>query len=37
MVGDLYAFRETVGAISGSIQMSTTVQNLLGPFRDWSV
>lgn len=35
MVGDLYANRETVsaGQIATSIPMSTTVENLLSPFR----
>lgn len=37
MVGDLYANRETVGDVTGQIQMSTTVQALLGPYRTWSV
>lgn len=37
MVGDLYANRETVGEVTGAIQMSTTVANLLGPFRNWRV
>lgn len=37
--GDLYAFRETavVGAISASIDMSTAVQSLLGPYRVWDI
>lgn len=35
MVGDLYANRETavVGTVTQSIAMSTTVENLLAPFR----
>ena len=39
MVGDLYANRETVvnGTISSKIQMSTSVEALLGPFRKWDV
>lgn len=37
MVGDLYQNRETVGDVTGSIQMSMTVQALLAPFRVWSV
>lgn len=37
MVGDLYQNRETVGEVTGPIQMSTTVQALLAPFRCWSV
>lgn len=39
MVGDLYAFRETaqVGSVAGRIPMSTAVENLLAPFRAWSV
>lgn len=37
MVGDLYANRETVGEVTGQIQMSTTVQALLGPYRAWSI
>lgn len=38
MIGDLYANRETTapGAASGEIQMSTTVEALLSPFRIWS-
>lgn len=38
MVGDLYAQRETavVGAISARVPMSTTVENLLSPYRIWS-
>lgn len=36
--GDLYAFRETavVGTIAAPINMSTTVENLLGPYRVWT-
>lgn len=37
MVGDLYLNRETTGADAAAIQMSTTVQALLGPYRAWSV
>lgn len=39
MVGDLYAFRETaqVGSIAGKIPMSPAVENLLAPYRIWSV
>ena len=39
MVGDLYAFRETaqVGSVAGRIPMSAAVENLLAPFRNWSV
>lgn len=39
MVGDLYAFRETaqVGSVAGRIPMSAAVENLLAPFRAWSV
>lgn len=39
MVGDLYAFRETaqVGSVAGRIPMSTAVEQLLAPFRCWSV
>lgn len=37
MVGDLYKNRETTGPDASAIQMSTTVQNLLGPFRNWRV
>lgn len=39
MVGDLYANRETVvvGSIAGSIPVSTTVENLLRPYRDLKV
>lgn len=37
MVGDFYANRETVGEVTGQIQMSAGVQALLGPFRVWSV
>ena len=37
MVGDLYANRETVGEVTGTIQMSTTIQALLSPFKVWSV
>lgn len=37
MVGDLYANRETVGEVTGAVQMSTTVANLLSPFRNWRV
>lgn len=37
MVGDLYKNRETTGPDGGAIEMSTTVQNLLGPFRNWRV
>ncbi|RZJ01819.1 MAG: phage gp6-like head-tail connector protein [Brevundimonas sp.] len=37
MVGDLYSNRETVGEVTGAIQMSTTVANLLSPFRNWRV
>ncbi len=35
MVGDLFAFRETavIGTISTSVTMSTTVENLLAPYR----
>jgi hypothetical protein len=35
MVGDLYLNRESVvvGSISSEIQMSTTVERLLGPLR----
>lgn len=38
MVGDLYKFRQTsiTGTIASEIPMSTTVTNLLGPFRIWS-
>lgn len=38
MVGDLYLNRETVieGGM-GAIPMSTTVENLLGPYRVWSL
>lgn len=38
MVGDMYAFRATsvTGAIAASIPMSTTVENLLSPFRVFS-
>ena len=38
MVGDLYANRETAvtGTIAASVPMSTTVENLLAPFRVWS-
>ena len=37
MVGDLFANRETVvtGTISSQISMSTTVENLLTPYRQW--
>lgn len=37
MVGDLYAFRETATLAQGAaaIRMSTTVENLLSPFRIW--
>ena len=37
MVGDLYKNRETTGPDGGQIQMSTTVQNLLSPFKNWRV
>lgn len=39
MVGDLYANRETVvtGTIAAAVPMSMTVQNLLAPFKAWSV
>lgn len=37
MVGDLYLNRETVGEVTGQIQMSMTVQALLAPFRNWRV
>lgn len=37
MVGDLYANRETVAQVTGAVQMSMTVQNLLGPYRAWSI
>lgn len=39
MVGDLFANRETAvtGTIAASIPMSTTVENLLAPYRVWSV
>lgn len=37
MVGDLYKSRESTGADGQAVQMSTTVQNLLAPFRVWSV
>jgi uncharacterized phiE125 gp8 family phage protein len=38
MTGDLYSHRETsvVGAVSAEVKMSTTVANLLAPFRVWS-
>lgn len=38
MVGDLYANRETgvVGTVSADVKMSTTVDNLLSPYRVWS-
>jgi uncharacterized phiE125 gp8 family phage protein len=38
MVGDLHANRETAvtGTIAASVPMSTTVENLLAPFRIWS-
>ncbi|MFN3584840.1 head-tail connector protein [Phenylobacterium sp.] len=37
MVGDLFANRETVGAAAARIQMTTTVESLLAPFRVWSL
>lgn len=39
MVGDLYANRETVvtGTSAAAVPMSMTVQNLLAPFKAWSV
>jgi uncharacterized phiE125 gp8 family phage protein len=39
MVGDLYAHRETavVGANPSAVQMTTTVENLLAPYRVWRV
>jgi len=37
MVGDLYQNRETTGADGAAILMSMTVQNLLAPFKIWSV
>lgn len=37
MVGDMYANRETVGEVTSAVQMSTTVENLLAPFRNWRV
>lgn len=37
MTGDLYANRETavVGTVAAKVPMSTTVENLLSPFRVW--
>ena len=39
MVGDLYAYRETAvtGVSTAPVQMSTTVEALLAPYRIWSV
>lgn len=38
MVGDLWANRETVSdPTPGKVAMSTTVENLLGPFRIWAL
>lgn len=39
MAGDLYANRETgvVGTVSVDVKMSTTVENLLAPYRVWTV
>jgi len=38
MTGDLFSNRETgvIGTISGAVQMSTTVENLLAPYRVWT-
>lgn len=37
MVGDMYKNRETTGPDASAIQMSTTVSNLLAPFRNWRI
>lgn len=37
MVGDLFKNRESTGDQTAAVQMSTTVENLLAPYRSWSV
>lgn len=35
MVGDLYNHRGSTGSETGAVQMNTTVENLLAPYRAW--